>query len=80
MPIRIQISLPIYIVVQGAIFGVGAPLVLATPLSAFAIQLLPWVVGVTVLVSIPVSYMIAPHLLARFESRFAPIPSSDRRL
>jgi len=80
MPVRIQISLLIYMVVQGALFGVGALLVLATPLAALAMQLLPWVVGVTALVSIPVSYMIAPHLLARFESRFAPIPSADRRL
>ncbi|MDR3435834.1 hypothetical protein [Telmatospirillum sp.] len=80
MPVRIQISLLIYMVVQGALFGIGALLVLATPLTAFAMQLLPWVVGVTALMSIPLSYLIAPHLLARFEGRFAFASSINHRL
>lgn len=80
MPVRIQISLLIYMVVQGALFGIGALLVLATPLTTSAMQLLPWVVGVTALVSIPLSYLIAPHLLARFEGRLATESSTQLRL
>ncbi|MDR3494432.1 MAG: hypothetical protein P4L82_07505 [Ancalomicrobiaceae bacterium] len=80
MPVRIQISLLIYMVVQGALFGIGALLVLATPLTAIAMQLLPWVVGVTALVSIPLSYLIAPHLLARFEGRLGVTSSSHHQL
>jgi hypothetical protein len=59
MPVGVQISILIYMIVQGALFGVGVVVVLATPLSTFAMQILPWVIGVTALVSIPVSYMIA---------------------
>ena len=76
MPVRVQIGFLIYMMVQGVLFGVGAIVVLATPLSGLAMQLLPWVTGVTALVSMPVSYMIAPHLLARFESRSASPPPS----
>jgi hypothetical protein len=74
MSVRIQISLLIYMMVQGVLFGVGAVVVLATPLSAFAMQILPWVIGGTAIASIPISYLIAPHLLARFERRSASSP------
>jgi len=76
MRVKIQVSLLIYMMVQGVLFGVGAVVVLATPLSAFAMQILPWVIGVTAIASIPTSYLIAPHLLARFERRsaFSPPP------
>ena len=75
MSVRIQISILIYMMVQGVLFGIGAILVLATPLSTFAMQIFPWFIGVSALVSIPVSYMIAPRLFARFERRSGPSPA-----
>jgi hypothetical protein len=67
MSIRLQIAILVYVMVQAVMFGVGVVLVLATPLSAFAMHLMPWVVGVSAIVSAPVSWLIAPRLRARFQ-------------
>ena len=74
MSIRLQISILVYIMVQAVMFGVGIILVLATPLSAFAMNLIPWVVGVSAIVSVPVAWIIAPRLRARFQRQTAPSP------
>ena len=47
-------------------FGAGIIIVLATPLNAMAMQLIPWVVGVTAILSLPISWLIAPRLRARY--------------
>jgi hypothetical protein len=70
--IQLQISILVYIMVQAVVFGVGIVLVLATPLSASAMNLMPWVVGVSAIVSAPVSWLIAPRLRARFQRQKAP--------
>lgn len=66
MSIRIQIAIVIYMMVQAVVFGAGVILVLATPLSAIAMNLMPWVVGVSAIASAPLSWLIAPRLRARF--------------
>ena len=66
MYIRIQIAAMVYLMVQAIMFGAGIILVLATPLNAMAMQLIPWVVGVTAILSIPISWLIAPRLRARY--------------
>jgi hypothetical protein len=66
MSVRLQISLLIFMIVQAVLFGLGTVLVLATPMSADAMRLMPWVIGVSFLVSAPVSWLLAPHLRARF--------------
>ncbi|WP_294532634.1 hypothetical protein [uncultured Rhodoblastus sp.] len=66
MSIRLQISILIYTMVQAVLFGVGTVLVLATPLSALAMNLMPWVIGVSAVLSVPLSWMLAPRLRARF--------------
>ena len=66
MPIRIQIAALVYLMIQAVLFGVGAVLVLATPLAAQAMQLMPWVVGATAIVSLPIAWIIAPRLRARY--------------
>lgn len=71
MSIRLQISILVYVMVQAVVFGVGIVLVLATPLSAFAMNLMPWVVGVSAIVSAPVSWWIAPRMRARFQRQTA---------
>lgn len=71
MSIRLQIAILVYIMVQAVMFGVGIILVLATPLAAFAMHLMPWVVGVSAIVSAPVAWMIAPRLRSRFQRQTA---------
>jgi hypothetical protein len=66
MFVRLQITALVYMMVQAVMFGVGVLLVLSTPLEGMAMQLMPWVVGVSALVSLPVSWMIAPRLRARY--------------
>lgn len=66
MSIRFQIAAMVYLMVQAVLFGIGAVLVLATPLAQDAIALLPWVVGLTAIASAPLSWWIAPRLRARF--------------
>lgn len=68
---RLAIAALIFMMVQAVLFGIGAILVLATPLSAHAMILMPWVVGVSFIVSAPLSWIIAPRLRARFYRRQA---------
>ena len=66
MSVTLQIALLVYMMVQAVLFGAGAVLVLATPLAATAMTLMPWVVGVSALLSIPIAWFMAPRLRARF--------------
>jgi hypothetical protein len=63
---RLSVAAVIYMVVQGVMFGVGAILVLATPLQAEAMKLMPVVVIASAIVSVPISWLLAPRLQARF--------------
>ena len=66
MAIRIAITALVFMMVQAVLFGVGVVLVLATPLSELAMTLMPWVVGVSTAVALPVSWLIAPRLRLRY--------------
>jgi hypothetical protein len=68
MWIRVQIAAMVYLMVQAeaVMFGIGVTLVLATPLADMAMTLMPWVVATTAVLSIPISWMIAPRLRARY--------------
>lgn len=66
MTTRMQIAALIYMVVQAVTFGVGTVLVLATPLQTEAMTLIPSVVLLSSIASIPLSWWIAPRLQARF--------------
>jgi hypothetical protein len=66
MSVRFQIAILIFMMVQAIVFGAGTVIVLATPLAAFAMTLMPWIVDVSIMVSAPVSWFIAPRLRARF--------------
>ena len=48
MRLRIMITLLIYLIVQGVLFGIGMVIVMATPLEEQAEVYVPWVVGLTV--------------------------------
>ncbi len=60
MSVRLQIAAVIFMMVQGVFFGVGVVIVLATPLKAFAAQLIPLVIGISVPLSLLTAWMIAP--------------------
>jgi hypothetical protein len=72
MSVRFQIAALIFMMVQGVLFGVGVVLILATPLSAWAMQLIPALVVVSLGISVPASWIIAPQLrLRRHKERLA---------
>jgi hypothetical protein len=66
MWLRIQIAAMVYLMVQAVMFGVGVVLVLTTPLADMAMTLMPWVVTTKAVLSIPVSWWIAPRLQERY--------------
>lgn len=75
MSVRFQIAALIFMMVQGVFFGVGIVLILATPLAVWAMQLIPALVVVSAAISIPVSWMIAPRLRARYRKQSVTIAS-----
>ena len=66
MRTRLLIAALVFMMVQAVLFGIGTVLVLSTPMSAQAMVLMPWVVGVSFVIAAPVSWLIAPRLRARF--------------
>jgi hypothetical protein len=62
---RMRIAIVIYAMVQAVVFGAGIVLVLATPLAQTAMALMPWVVGLSLLISAPVAWLLAPMAQAR---------------
>lgn len=66
MRTRLWIAALISMMVQAVTFGAGAVFVLATPLQAEAMTLMPVVVATSSLVSVPISRLLAPRLQARF--------------
>ncbi|MFG1372584.1 hypothetical protein V5F32_10455 [Xanthobacter oligotrophicus] len=65
MSIRLQIAAMLFLMIQAVLFFTGLLLVLLTPLSREALELMPWVVGGTIFVSLPLSWWLAPRLRAR---------------
>ncbi|MDI9848127.1 hypothetical protein QM467_08685 [Rhodoblastus sp. 17X3] len=61
------IALVIFMMVQAVVFGIGAVLVLATPLADLAMTLMPFVVAASLAVSAPVSWWLAPFARAAHE-------------
>jgi hypothetical protein len=78
MTSRIAITALIYLMVQAVLFGVGAVLVLATPLSASAMQLMPWVVVLSFAFALPFSWWLAPRLRARYWKHKKELLGADR--
>jgi hypothetical protein len=66
MSVRLIIAILVYMMVQAIMFGIGVILVLATPLNDVAMQLMPCVVAITSVMSLPIAWLIAPRLRARF--------------
>src|SRR5262245_13082394 len=62
MSSRFTIAVLIYSMTQAVLFGIGAVLVLATPLQQQAMTLMPVVVIASAIVALPFSWWIAPRL------------------
>lgn len=71
MSIRMEIALVIYMMVQGLLFGATLVVLLVSPFADDAMHLMPWLVGVTALTSVPLSWIVAQRLLAATELRYA---------
>ena len=69
----------VFMMVQAMVFGTGAVLVLATPLSDYAMQLFPWVVGLSVVISVPLSWQLAPLFIVRLSRSRATSPAPINR-
>jgi hypothetical protein len=69
MRLRIMLTLLIYLIVQGVLFGIGMVIVMATPLNEQANVLVPWVVGLTFIIALPVALGITPRMKAWREMR-----------
>ena len=66
MTTQVSIAALIFMMVQAVTFGVGVILVLATPLQDEAMKLMLVVVVASSIVSVPISWFLAPRLQARF--------------
>lgn len=67
MPISLLITPLVYMMVQAVTFGIGMIVILATPLTSRAWDMVPWMIAITFVISVPLSLMIAPRLKARRE-------------
>ena len=65
MSVRLGIAILVFMMINAVFFGIGAVLVLATPLEARAITLMA-VVVVTAVLALPASWWLAPRLRARY--------------
>ena len=66
MSTRLQIAVVVYMVIQAMTFGMGIVVELATPLDNWATELIPGVIVVSAVLSLPIAWMIAPRLRASF--------------
>jgi len=66
MSVRLQIAVLVYMLIQAVSFGIGIVAVLSTLLMNHEMALVPWVIVVSALISIPLAWLIAPLLRARY--------------
>lgn len=69
MRIQLAIAALIFPMVQAVLFGIGVVAVLASPLTANAQTFIPLVIGVSVPLSMLISWLMAPRLRKRFAAR-----------
>lgn len=65
MSVRLQIAAMLFMMIQAMAFFAVLLVLILTPLSREALALMPWVVVVSVAVSAPLSWWLAPRLRAR---------------
>lgn len=65
MSIRLQIAAMLFMMIQAVLFFAATLFLLLSPLSQEAMALMPWLVVGTTLLSLPLSWALAPRLRAR---------------
>ncbi len=80
MSTRLAIAALLFMMVQAVFFGIGAIILLATPLKDRAAELMPFMIAITIAISLPVSWWLAPRLRARFWNSSAPLSTGDKLL
>ncbi|WP_084396714.1 hypothetical protein [Henriciella aquimarina] len=68
---RLAITLLIYGMAQGVLFGFGLLAVLVTPLAAHAAIAIPAVVVLSAALAAPLAWKVAPIMRARHQKRLA---------
>lgn len=63
---RLAIAALVFMIIQAVLFGIGTVLVLATPVRELEMTLLPAVVVTSSILALPLSWLIAPRLQARY--------------
>lgn len=67
MSVRFQISAMVFMMVQAVLFGAGLLVILLTPsLNAHAMSTLPEMIGLSLVPSAIIAWLIAPRLRARY--------------
>jgi hypothetical protein len=66
MTIRLGIAALLFMMIQAVFFGIGAVVVLATPLKDQAMELMPLMIIGTSALALPISWWLAPRLRARY--------------
>jgi membrane protein implicated in regulation of membrane protease activity len=66
MSIRLQITILLFMMAQAVFFGIGTIIVLATPLKAYAGQLVPVVIVASAILAAPAAWKIAPRLRSAY--------------
>lgn len=73
MSVRLQIAAMLFLMIQAVAFFAAVLVLLLSPLAREAMSLMPWVVAGTALVSVPLSWWLAPRLRARTWRREGPM-------
>ncbi|MBL8547774.1 MAG: hypothetical protein JNL81_15005 [Hyphomonadaceae bacterium] len=76
MSVRLRITSIIFMMVQGVLFGIGTIVVLATPLKAHAAYLIPAVILISLALSGPIAWKIAPLMRSAHQRRVNKNPDS----
>ena len=70
MSTRLRLSILIYGMIQGVVFGIGTVLVLGIPsFSERAMTLMPTVVILSIVLAAPIAWFVAPRMRLRFWQR-----------
>lgn len=80
MSTRLAISALLFMMIQAVLFGIGAVLILATPLQGRAAELMPILVVLTMALSGGASWWLAPRLRSRFWKSSHRLTAGDKFL
>ena len=63
---RLMVAVLVYMMVQAVMFGVGLLVILTNPATRDSMGAMVWMIAISAAISIPLSLVIAPRLMARY--------------